>query len=226
MSWNQVLKTLSIFFFLTILFADGNAQFSIGIHGGGTLSEMDFTNNPKYNYVEVNYTSGFIGGLVVQFINEKHAGIQAEFNYSQRGWIEMDTLFDNNLKNSNYMDYLELPILTHVNIGGGSFRGLFNIGPYIGYALNRSGSVTDLDTGIEESFDYTFDSEVDNRLDFGLMAGGGFEYRTSFGKFAAEVRYTVGLGDVNKIKIQKSAVSQFRVLAVMIRYIMPLGKSD
>jgi hypothetical protein len=34
-----------------------------------------------------------------------------------------------------------------------------------------------VDTGVEETEDYTFNSEKDNRFDFGLMVGGGMEYR-------------------------------------------------
>ncbi len=86
-------------------------------------------------------------------------------------------------------------------------------------------SVEDLDSGQEESADYTFNSDTDNRLDFGLMAGGGFEYRFPFGKFAAEARYTIGLGNIDKVKVQQSEVSQFRVISVLVRYTMPLTKS-
>ena len=125
----------------------------------------------------------------------------------------------------NRMNYIEFPILTHVNIGKGKFRGLLNLGPYLGYALNRTITEKDVTAGTEEAIDYTFDNEVDNRLDFGLLAGGGFEYWSSIGKFAAEVRYTVGLGDIDKQKNIQSEGSQFRILAILIRYTIPLGKT-
>jgi hypothetical protein len=216
-----------LFIFLLFLFVLDNAiaQFHIGIQGGSNLSKMDFTNNADYKFTEIDYMRGFIGGLVVQFINSKHAGVQAEVNYSQKGWSENDTVGLNNLKFSNQINYIAMPVLTHVNMGGGNFRGLFNIGPYIAYALSAVKSVEDLDTGQEESSDYTFNSDTDNRLDFGLMAGGGLEYRFPFGKFAAEVRYTIGLGNIDKVKVQQSEVSQFRVISVIVRYTMPLTKS-
>ena len=185
---------------------------------------MDFANNEDYKYTEVNYTQGFIGGVVVQFLNEKHAGVQAEFNYTQRGWAENDTTGENNLKYNNQINYIEMPIMTHVNIGGGKFRGLFNIGPYIAYAVSAKKLVKDLNSGSEESTDYTFNSDTDNRLDYGLSTGGGFEYRFSFGKFAAEARYSFGLGDINKVKGLQSELSQFRVVSVLVRFTMPLTK--
>jgi hypothetical protein len=108
------------------------AQFSIGLQGGSNLSKMDFTNNQEYRYTEIDNHQGFIGGIVLQFLGEKHAGVQAEFNYSQRGWVENDTTGIEYLKHKNKMDYLEMPIISHINIGGGKLRGVFNIGPLSG----------------------------------------------------------------------------------------------
>jgi hypothetical protein len=201
-------------------------QISVGFQGGNNLSEMDFTNNQDYRFTEIDYKQGFIGGFVVQFLGEKHAGVQAEINYSQRGWIENDTTGVEYFRYKNKMDYIEMPVLTHVNIGGGKLRGLFNIGPYIGYALNRKITTQNVDTGVEETVDYTFNSEKDNRFDFGLMVGGGMEYRFGFGKLSAEARYTVGLGDVNKEKFYQSEVSQFRIISVLLRYTIPLSRQQ
>ncbi len=222
----QVNKKL-ILFLLSLFFAvEANAQFLIGIQGGSNFAKMDFTNNQEYKFTKVNYNQGFIGGVVIQYLNEKHAGIQGELNFTQRGWSENDTIGDNNLKYNNSFNYLELPMLTHVNIGGGKLRGLFNLGPYIAYAISAKKSVKDLNTGIESSTDYTFDSNTDNRLDYGLAIGAGMEYRFSFGKFAAEARYTFGLGDFNKVKIQQSELSQSRVIAVLVRFTVPLVKPE
>jgi hypothetical protein len=57
----------------------------VGLQGGNNLSKMSFTNNQDYRFTEIDNQQGFIGGLVVQFLGEKHAGVQAEINYSQRG---------------------------------------------------------------------------------------------------------------------------------------------
>lgn len=217
-------KKLFLFLLCLFLLQEVSAQFSVGVQGGNNLSKMDFANNVDYRYTEVNYTQGFIGGVVVQFLNEKHAGIQAEFNCTQRGWAENDTTGENNLKYKNRINYIEMPIMTHVNIGGGKFRGIFNIGPYIAYAVSANKTVKDLTSGSEESADYTFNSDTDNRLDYGLSTGGGFEYRFSFGKIAAEARYSFGLGDINKVKGLQSELSQFRVISVLVRFTVPLTK--
>jgi hypothetical protein len=219
-----VKKIFSFTVLMMLFFVVTKAQLSVGIQGGSNLSTMNFTNNVEYKLKEVNYIQGFIGGFVVQYLNEKHAGVQAEINYSQRGWIEMDTIAGNNLKYKNKINYVEMPILTHVNMGGGNFRGVFEIGPYLAYALSANKSVEDLNTGSESSSDYTFDADTDNRLDFCLMVGGGLEYRFPFGKFAAVARYTVGLGDIDKAKVQQSEVSQYRIVSVLLRFTIPLTK--
>jgi len=216
-----------LFFFLSLFcVVKANAQFLIGVQGGSNFAKMDFTNNEDYIFTEVNYNQGLIGGIVVQYLNEKHAGIQAEFNLTQRGWSENDTIGANNLKINNSRSYIELPILTHINIGGGNLRGLFNLGPYFGYAISAKKTVKDLNTGSEESTDYVFDKDIDNRLDFGLAVGAGMEYRFNFGKLSAEARYTFGLGDFNKDKSQESELSQSRVIAVLIRFSIPLTKPE
>ncbi len=218
---NRILFATVFFIFLSLQSA---AQINIGVQGGGNLSKMDFTNNLDYRYLKIEYTSGFIGGLSMQFFGDKHAGIMVELNYSQRGWIVRDTLGANDTKETNRMTYVEMPVLTHVNIGGGKLRGLFNIGPYIGYALSRSYAFEDYNSGEGTSYDYTFDEEKDNRLDFGLLAGGGIEYRFGFGKLQAEARYTIGFGDVDKMKKQQAEVSQFRIIGVLLRVVVPITK--
>ena len=219
-------RFLFIFLSLSMFSFTAVGQFYVGVQGGSNLSKMDFTNNQEYRFREINYAQGFIGGVVAQYLGEKHAGVQFELNYSQRGWVEMDTAGVNNLKIKDKMDYVELPMLTHVNIGGGRIRGILNLGPYLGYALNRQITTTDLNTGSEQTEDYVFDNDRDNRIDFGLLAGGGFEYRFGRSKIAAEARYTIGLGDINKIKVQKSELSQFRIVSILLRYTIALGSVD
>ena len=199
-------------------------QISIGLQGGATLSKMDFTNNLNYKYTPIGHVQGFTGGFVFQFLGDKHAGVQIETNFTQRGWIISDTTAGNDIDTLNAMNYFEMPMLSHINIGKGKFRGLFNLGPYIGYALSRQVTIKNGDTGQEQSWKYTFDSDKDGRVDFGLVLGVGFEYRFSFGKIAAEARYIFGFGDIDKQKVSQSEVSQFRVANILLRFTVPLKK--
>ncbi|MDZ7605217.1 MAG: porin family protein [Cyclobacteriaceae bacterium] len=157
-------------------------------------------------------------------MSDKHAGVQIETNFAQRGWIVNDTTSGKDIDTVNAMNYFEMPMLSHINIGGGKLRGLFNLGPYLGYALSRQVTVKNGITGAEDSWDYQFDNDKDGRVDFGLAVGAGFEYRFSFGKFAAEARYLFGFGDVDKQKESQSEVSQFRVANLLFRLTVPLKK--
>ncbi len=216
----------SLVFFAVMLWANSLAiaQVFVGLQGGANLSKMDFTNNLNYQYTPIGNVQGFTGGFVFQFLGDKHAGVQVETNLAQRGWIVNDTTAGNDIDTMNTMNYFELPMLSHINIGGKKLRGIFNLGPYLGYALSRHVTVKNGDTGAEESWDYEFDNETDGRVDFGLALGAGFEYRLSFGKFAAEARYLFGFGDVNKQKEIQSEVSQFRVANVLLRFTVPLKR--
>ena len=185
---------------------------------------MDFTNNLDYRYTPIGTVQGFTGGFVFQFLGDKHAGVQIETNFSERGWIVNDTTAGNDIDTVNAMNYFEMPMLSHINIGSGKLRGLFNLGPYLGYALSRQVTVKNGDTGAEDSWKYEFDNDKDGRVDFGLAIGAGIEYHFSFGKFSAEARYLFGFGDVDKQKVSQSEVSQFRVANVLFRLTVPLKK--
>lgn len=220
----KMIKKLSLVVFSVLSFTMASAQVYLGFQGGANLSKMDFTNNVDYNFIKIGYVQGFNGGLVFQYLGDKHAGVQIEGNYSQRGWVVNDTTAGNKTDTINRMNYIEMPMLTHVNIGGGKLRGLFQLGPYLGYALNRETTIVNTETGVEEIVPYEFDKDKDGRIDFGLITGAGFEYRLPFGKFAMEARYLIGLGDVDKLKSTQSEVSQFRVASVIVRFTMPLKK--
>ena len=198
-------------------------QHSLGVHLGGNFSTMDFNNNPDYRQEGPKYLEGFQGGLVYQYITKPHVGIRMELNYVQRGWNEKEDTITG-LKYQKRINYLELPFLTHIYIGKKKFRMMFDLGPYFGYALSAREMITNVDTGEKTSNDITFDKDRDNRLDYGLIIGAGFEYRMSKGAVFAEARYTFGLGNISKEKTDASELSQNRVIAVQVGYLVYFGK--
>ena len=78
----------------------------LGANFGITESEVIF--NPAINQ---SFLRGYNGGLVFRYIAEKNVGMQAELNFSQRGWTESSGLY------SRQLNYLELPFMTHIFIG-------------------------------------------------------------------------------------------------------------
>lgn len=56
-----------------------------GVNGGITGSMVMF--KPS---VSQSFLTGYNGGIVFRYINAKSLGLQAEINYSERGWLEKD----------------------------------------------------------------------------------------------------------------------------------------
>ena len=80
--------------------------------------------------VSQSYLLGYNGGLIFRYISEKNVGMQAELNYSQRGWSESDSNYERQL------NYIELPFLTHIYFGNKT-RFFFNIGPKVSYLISE-----------------------------------------------------------------------------------------
>ncbi|MDP4239264.1 MAG: porin family protein [Bacteroidota bacterium] len=98
---------------------------------------------------------GYNGGIVFRYIAEKNVGMQAELNFSQRGWKESSGLY------SRQLDYVELPFMTHIYVGNKN-RFFINLGPKISYLLsdrkllNNTGASTDVQhvNPVKYPFDY------------------------------------------------------------------------
>lgn len=130
----------------------------VGINFGATGSKINF--KPS---VDQAYSLGYNGGLVFRYVGHKVAGLQAEINYSQRGWSESDGLY------SRRLDYIEIPFMTQFYVGN-KFRVFFNIGPKFSYLINEEEFIhntTDL-TKIQHI------TPAQNLFDYGFCGGPGF----------------------------------------------------
>jgi len=122
----------------------------IGANLGVTESMINFS--PA---IPQGFLMGFNGGIVFRYIAEKNVGIQAELNFSQRGWTESSGLY------SRQLNYIELPFMTHIYVGRKN-RFFFNLGPKISYLISErvilNSTVGSVDaqhvTSVEHPFDY------------------------------------------------------------------------
>ena len=122
----------------------------IGVNAGVTESMIMFS--PA---VAQGFLMGYNGGFVFRYIAEKNVGMQAELNFSQRGWKESTGMY------SRQLNYIELPFLTHIYVGNKN-RVFFNLGPKISYLIservlvNSSAVSSDLQhfTPVQHPFDY------------------------------------------------------------------------
>lgn len=151
-----------------------------GVNLGVTESMIIF--KPTVNQ---SFLMGYNGGLVFRYIAEKNVGMQAELNFSQRGWQESYGLY------SKQLNYIELPFMTHIYIGNKN-RVFFNLGPKISYLLsektliNKTGSSTDSQyiTAVQQPFDYS------------LCAGIGILFNVNGKILQLDTRGNYGLSDI------------------------------
>lgn len=153
-------------------------DFSLGVKGGATLSEMSW--NPS---VRQAFTPGVTFGIVARYTEEKYFGLIAELNLTQRGWKE-SLPSETGLDYSRHFTYIQLPIMTHIYFGSDKYRGFVNLGPSFGYMIGDK---------ISSNFNYKDVNSVENyprnhrtdqlnmavarKFDYGIVGGIGGEAR-------------------------------------------------
>ena len=149
-------------------------------------------------------------------------GIQAEVNYSQRGWKEVieDGSGDSYQRS---MDYIEIPLLAHLAFGkeyGNGARFILNLGPQIGFHLGDKEKHAMPSIQKEQ-----YGKAVENGFDYGLIGGGGIEIRTGIGHFLLEGRYYFGLSDFfNTTKKDYFSRSAHTYICGKITYLFDITK--
>lgn len=152
----------------------------VGVNAGVTGSMVMF--NPL---VAQTYLQGYNGGLVFRYIAEKNVGMQAELNFSQRGWKEATGLF------AKQLNYIELPFLTHIYMGQKN-RFFINLGPKISYLLSEKTLInsTTNSTAVQHT------TAVQNAFDYGLCAGLGFLFTIGGNQLQLDTRAYYALSDI------------------------------
>ncbi|MEG1585519.1 MAG: porin family protein [Bacteroidales bacterium] len=165
-------------------------EHSLGVTGGVVLSKMSF----QPITIVQDYKMGPSFGITYRYIEEKYFGIQAELLYTRRGWKDRledypDLFFERS------MDYIELPILSHIFFGNNRFRGFVNLGPKFAYYLSdsKNTNITEKIDGVETAH-HTL--AVSKKFDYGITGGAGIELRFGRNSILLEGRYYFGLGDI------------------------------
>lgn len=193
----------------------------IGVSGGLNLSQIDF--QPT---IRQEYNKGINGGIFARYTSEKYFGMicaaQVELNFSQRGWIEN---FDDGTKNgySRSLNYIELPLLAHLSWGKED-KGLqffINLGPQFAFFMGEKEEYEG-NWQIEsrpESIRAIYGKDIENKFDYGITGGLGFELKTKAGSFFIEGRYYYGLSDIYKnSKLDEFGRSANNIITVKLGY--------
>ena len=128
---------------------DYRNTFSVGVSGGYILTKMSFI-----TAVPQTMLGGMTGGVSFRYTSEKYfstlCAIQAEINYTQKGWKEKIETYDNapviNPRTGvaeeyqRRINYIDIPIFAHLSWGkeNKGINGFVNLGPQIGFCLGES----------------------------------------------------------------------------------------
>lgn len=198
-----------------------NREFYLGAKGGIVFSRVKF--KPS---VDENMYMGKSYGLVFRMISEPHVGIQAEFNYLEKGWEEKP-LTGTTQSYYHGLKYFEVPVMTHANLGKDAFRFTFNLGPTIAFLVSEDQGMKPSDPPIPAQPDVAYwGKPVDSTLDFLFTGGVGTEYHSKFaGTLALDARVFYSLTNLYDGKTYGYDPSQTNGVVLSLTWLVRLDKA-
>ncbi len=173
------------------------SKIAIGGKAGITMSKMSFTPSTKQSFV-----MGKTMGITFKYWEERNFGLIAEINFEQRGWKE-------NFEEAPYsferhLDYIQIPLLTHIFFGGKKVKGFVNLGPEVGYMIGTSYSANFDVNNVGALPDFPGNRVTDQlwlepskKFDYGISGGAGIEFAIKRKNLInLEARYYFGIGNV------------------------------
>jgi len=171
------------------------AQSFIGLKVGGHLTSINYNQKPGQGLYDMDQKIGYMGGVVFQQFTSKNFALHVEVAYVQKGWkTALDTLF--NTQYERNIDYIDVPFLSHFSFGAEKTKMFFQLGFFVGYAISSDESL--IDQNGTETREYIFESDRDNRLEYGLQGGVGFRREFGFGILQIEGNYLFTLRSAYK----------------------------
>lgn len=155
------------------------AQWRVGVTAGADINSYSMDMQYMSDF-RTKARWGATVGVSGQYDFTDWFGLRADLNWTQKNYRKYRTLLSNiDYKYRN--NYLQLPVMASFSFGGQKLRGFANVGVYGGYWMNSSRWGTDYDSFSGHTYDFSekleFNSERDNRMEFGFVGGAGLEYR-------------------------------------------------
>jgi hypothetical protein len=176
--------------FFTVLLATvlsagyAQAQFHPGVRVGLNGAAMSGDAVPVFwDDAKTSGRVGFIGGFVGELELGKNFAVQPSVLFAQQGYTVLLENGDTKREADYLLNYIQVPLnaLAKLNIGQRS-NIFFQIGPYVGYALNGKLKLAAYEDGKktdEEKHSVAFgtgkNEDTMKRLDYGLGFGLGFQ---------------------------------------------------
>lgn len=173
---------------LVILFAAAvlpqGAAAGVGVKGGYAWSNLKFaggTDVPTLTDIK-----NFVGGVYFS-MGLGLFSIQPEILYVRQGG-RMEALPD---WMEYRVDYIQVPVLLKIHVIPGPISPMIYGGPYGAYRLRARGVA--FIGGVSETTDL---KDQIKTTDYGVVFGGGIDFRLPVIKLSAEVRYNLGLANL------------------------------
>jgi len=181
------MKKTFLFLFLLCIFAAGSVTaggLDFGIKGGINIANI-YGDDPE----EIDWKTGFAGGIFFDWGITTLFGIQPELLYVQDGSKTEFMEVDWKLK----FNYLQIPVLAKVDLPvGGSLIPVLYAGPYVSLLLDSKLTLETADNDASVDLkDYT------KSYDAGLVFGAALEFGAGPGKMTLEGRYCLGMTEID-----------------------------
>ena len=226
-----IVSALACFLTLPIMaqLGEERSNLAVGVNLGMNMTKVDFS--PRIKQKSHN---GMALGVTARYMCEKYfnmmCGIQAEINYTQRGWKEdIDDGSDNTY--SRTMNYIEVPLLAHLAFGKDALdkgtKFFINMGPQVAFFLNEKEKMSDNwdPSNRPNGVNQQYGKLVENKFDYGLLGGLGVEFSTKAGHFLLEGRYYYGLADFwGSTKKDEFGRSGHSYMGVKLTYLFDITK--
>ena len=118
-------------------------------------------------------------GITGQYDVTNWLGVRADLNWTQKNYRHYRDRLP--IEHKYFNNYLQLPVMASLSMGGEKLRGFVNLGVYGGYWLSSHREGLDFNAFSAMTYSFSekveFDSDRDQRWDCGLVGGVGLEYR-------------------------------------------------
>ena len=208
---------------LTLAPAGARAQeITLGVKGGLNFSNLS-VDDPADPDFDFDSQTDFLAGAFAQFGFGRIFAVQPEVLYSQRGAKSRNEDPATKLD----LDYVEIPLLLMVRLASreSPMYPILYAGPSV--AFETRCRVSGEEGGVSVSLDCD-DPQLDGafettKTNFGLVFGGGFEILFSRLTIQLDVRYNLGLTNLNDAEDAEQVSVKSRAWSFMLGLGMPIG---
>ncbi len=175
------MKRFALITLLCMLQGVALAQWSVGVHGGLTLTGVERSQAGRIDETYENL-KGFDAGIDGNYAFNSWFSLRAQLDVMQRNHrMQRHLNYIHPVHTDHVNTYLTLPLMADFSFGNQRLRGHLLLGGYGAYWLNHRIKGTTYGMTDYEVFFNQFDekspfSSSDRRVDFGTVAGVGLSY--------------------------------------------------